>query len=422
MAGDTEYRLSARDSFWTWRQSMYSLANRLSPTSCKSSPPSFMWRCSKRATPPWPNFITCTGGRDGSHYTGANPLWEAVHAAAETTGIGLTFLPTLYQTGDFGGQPLKPEQARFQYDTDAFLARRRIAGARGPTRRPTSRNVPAWLSTACARCRCRNCSAPPHACSTSTPACRCTSTSPSSCSKSKAACAKPRDRPIELLLQTGLVDPHWCLVHATHATPPEIKSIADSGAQCACPSAPRRTWATAFSMPSATCTMAADCASGSDSQSTVNPAEELRWLEYQQRLRKKRRGVLATRTRITCRHASVARRSARRGTGPGPAGGRAGRSAVARIGWCSMPRIRAGGRRRRHGFGSLVFAGGDKAIRDVMVAGRWVVRGRAPCGRRCSAAALRHNAGRTGQTSFGWRHSWSLARIPPWLTIPVYTG
>src|SRR6202034_3937303 len=54
-------------------------------------------------------------------YQSPNPLWQALCAAAETAGIGLTFLPTLYQTSDFGGQPLKAEQRRFEFATDAFL-------------------------------------------------------------------------------------------------------------------------------------------------------------------------------------------------------------------------------------------------------------------------------------------------------------
>ena len=88
---------------------------------------------------------------------------------------------------------------------------------------------------------------------------------------------------------------------------------------------------------------------GSDSQSTVNPAEELRWLEYQQRLRKRRRGVLAAQseshvgTRLW-RDAARERRARAR-----PAGGHASPSAAARIGWCWMPThpSMAGARARR---------------------------------------------------------------------------
>ena len=49
------------------------------------------------------------------------PAADAVSSAADTAGIGLTFLPTLYQSSDFGGRPLRPEQGRFFLDTDEFL-------------------------------------------------------------------------------------------------------------------------------------------------------------------------------------------------------------------------------------------------------------------------------------------------------------
>ena len=68
-----------------------------------------------------------------SRFSSVNPLWEAVDHAASAAGIGLTFLPTLYQTSDFRGRPLKPEQARFFLETDEFLRaiERRIGDERG---------------------------------------------------------------------------------------------------------------------------------------------------------------------------------------------------------------------------------------------------------------------------------------------------
>ncbi len=102
-------------------------------------------------------------------------------------------------------------------------------------------------------------------------------------------------RPIELLLDQGLLTPHWCVVHATHATAAELHGIAAAGAVvCVSISTEANLGDGSFDavrflkMDGKLCV-------GSDSQSTVSPAEELRWLEYQQRLRKKRRGVLADR-------------------------------------------------------------------------------------------------------------------------------
>src|SRR5258706_16482517 len=85
--------------------------------------------------------------KNGDPYPAANSLWEAISNAASIAGIGLTFLPTLYQTGDFGGQPLKAEQARFASDTDSFLrALEERIGADRRGRSPTIRTGAAFHS------------------------------------------------------------------------------------------------------------------------------------------------------------------------------------------------------------------------------------------------------------------------------------
>jgi formimidoylglutamate deiminase len=113
---------------------------------------------------------------------------------------------------------------------------------------------------------------------------------------------------------------------------------------------------------------------GSDSQSTVNPAEELRWLEYQQRLRKKRRGVLAAKSEshIGTRLWREAAHSGARALGQ-PVGSIA---VGCRADWLVLdaqhPSI--AGASADAALDRLLFAGADKAIRDVMVGGRWVVK------------------------------------------------
>ena len=103
-------------------------------------------------------------------------------------------------------------------------------------------------------------------------------------------------RPIELLLDTGVVDEHWCLVHATHATAAELRGIAAAGAVVCVSISTEANFGDGFFGTDRFLRFGGRICVGSDSQSTVCPAEELRWMEYQQRLRKKRRGVLADRT------------------------------------------------------------------------------------------------------------------------------
>src|SRR5271169_4851516 len=136
MAGNTEYRLSARDSFWTWRRAMYALANRITPDDLQVLATQLFVEMLKAGYTSVAEFHYLHRQPGGDRYAGANGLWEAVGAAAEATGIGLTFLPTLYQTSDFGAQPLKPEQARFAAQTEWFL--RAIEERCGAERRAVS--------------------------------------------------------------------------------------------------------------------------------------------------------------------------------------------------------------------------------------------------------------------------------------------
>jgi formimidoylglutamate deiminase len=106
----------------------------------------------------------------------------------------------------------------------------------------------------------------------------------------------------------------------------------------------------------------------------VNPAEELRWLEYQQRLRRRARAVLASRaqrhvgTRLWCEAASAGARALGQPVGSLQVGRRAD--------WLVLDPSHAAlaGATLEGTLDHVVFAAADRAIRDVMVAGRWVVR------------------------------------------------
>ena len=121
MAGNTEYRTSAHDSFWTWRTAMYALANRIEPEDLEILATQLFVEMLRSGYTSVAEFHYLHRQPGGGAYSGENPLWEAIGRAADVAGIGLTFLPTLYQTSDFGGRPLKPEQSRFASDTEEFL-------------------------------------------------------------------------------------------------------------------------------------------------------------------------------------------------------------------------------------------------------------------------------------------------------------
>ena len=378
MAGNAEYRLSARDSFWTWRQAMYALANRIGPEELRVVATQLFIEMLKAGYTSVAEFHYLHRPSGAAQFAGANLLWGAIGDAAALAGIGLTFLPTLYQSSDFGGAPLKPEQARFALETDAFLRaiedrigaeRRGGIGAGGGVRTGAAfhslRAVPLdQLREAALALRAIDSSMPVHI-------------HVAEQSLEVRACERATGRrPIELLLDQALLTQHWCVVHATHATAEELRGIAAANATvCVSTSTEANLGDGCFDTVRFFESNGRLCI-GSDSQSTVNPAEELRWLEYQQRLRKKRRVVLATKS-----ESHVGTRLWRDAAlnGALAIGQPVGTIAVGRrADWlvleASHPAM--AGAAADTALDRLLFAGADKAIRDVMVGGRWVVKDR----------------------------------------------
>jgi formimidoylglutamate deiminase len=390
MAGNTEYRLSARDSFWTWRSAMYALANRIEPGDLQILATQLFVEMLKSGYTSVAEFHYLHRQKGGVPYAGENALWEAIGNAASIAGIGLTFLPTLYQTSDFGGRPLKPEQARFASDTDTFLraieerigAERRLGGprphgsrddgSRGAARIQRTgvafhslRAVPLeTLREAALRLREIDADMPVHI------------HVAEQLLEVQACVRETGRRPIELLLDTGLLTEHWCLVHATHATPEELKGLAATAASVCVSVSTEANLGDGFFDTARFLKGGGRLCVGSDSQSTLSPAEELRWLEYQQRLRKKRRGVLATAaephvgTRLWRDAAQHGAQAIGQPTGTIAVGRRAD--------WLVLDAAHPSmvGAAADTALDHLLFAGGEAAIRDVMVAGRWAIKDR----------------------------------------------
>ena len=373
MSGNTEFRLSARDSFWTWRQAMYALANRITPEGLKVLASQLFVEMLKAGYTAVAEFHYIHRPPDGGMYAGSNALWEAVAAAAADAGIAMTFLPTLYQTSDFGAAPLKPEQSRFALTTDEFLQaverRLREDGNAGFRTRRTGvafhslRAVPLPVLTRAARVLRELAAGLPlhiHVAE--------------QVKEVESCLAHTGRRPVELLLDTGLIDRHWCLVHATHSTAAELKGIADAGASVCVSITTEANLGDGFFDAARFLKLGGRVCVGSDSQSTVSPAEELRWMEYQARLRKRRRGVLADRaeTHVGTRLWRDAAREGARAIGQ-PAGVI---EVGARADWVVLDPDHPGmvGGSGEMALDHVIFAGGSAAIRDVMVGGRWVIK------------------------------------------------
>jgi formimidoylglutamate deiminase len=375
MAGNTEYRLSARDSFWTWREAMYRLANRIEPDDLEILATQLFIEMLKSGYTSVAEFHYLHRQSNGEIYRGRNALWEAVANAASATGIALTFLPTLYQTSDFGEQPLKREQARFALATDQFL---RAIDDRVTAERLTAlgklrtgaafhslRAVPMeTLREAAHALRSIDRTLPLHI------------HVAEQVKEVEACVAHSGRRPIELLLDTGLLDRHWCLIHATHATAAELKGIAAADTTVCVSISTEANLGDGFFDTARFLKFGGRVCVGSDSQATVCPAEELRWMEYQQRLRKRRRGVL---TGTAESHAGTRLWRDAALYGAQAVGQPAGAVAVGlRADWLVLDTAHPSmaGAPIENALDHLLFAGGHAAIRDVMVGGRWVVKER----------------------------------------------
>ncbi len=373
MAGNTEFRLSSRDSFWTWRQAMYALAKRITPADLELLAAQLFVEMLKSGYTSVAEFHYLHRQPDGAPYPATNELWEAVASAAATAGIALTFLPTLYQASDFGPQPLKREQSRFAMATDDFL--RAIETRVSAQRRGTSsllRNGVAFHSLRAVPLETlREVTLGLKSIGTDLPV----HIHIAEQRKEVEACRDSTGRrPIELLLEAGIVDEHWCLVHATHATPAELEGIAAARAAVCVSITTEANLGDGFFDSARFLRSNGRLCIGSDSQATVCPAEELRWMEYQMRLRKRRRAVLADSTephvgtrlwRDAALHGAAALGQ--------PAGVLAEGS---RADWIVLDpdHPSMAGALEATALDHLIFAGGSAAIRDVMVAGRWVVR------------------------------------------------
>ncbi|HUX74732.1 MAG TPA: formimidoylglutamate deiminase [Steroidobacteraceae bacterium] len=373
LRGRAECRVAARDSFWTWRRAMYGLANRIEPDELQLIATQLYIEMLKSGYTSVAEFHYLHGHAGAAASVGANPLWAAVRGAARAAGIGLTLLPTLYQSSDFGGRPLRPEQARFAMSSEDFL--RAIAACVGAERRDASSTLrigaafhslravplPALEQTAL-QLRGIDASMPVHI-------------HVAEQLREVHACKRATGlRPIEWLLQSGMLCDRWCLVHCTHATAQELRGIATSGAAVCVSISSEANLGDGYFDALGFLAIGGRLCIGSDSQASVAPAEELRWMEYQQRLRRKRRSVLAA-----ADEAHVGTRLWRDSALHGaqalgqPIGAiEVGRRADWLVLDAKHPALAGAG--PQAALDHVIFAGADAAIRDTMVAGRWVVR------------------------------------------------
>jgi len=286
LAGLTERRGPAGDSFWSWRELMYRFVERMDPDEFEAVSALAFAEMLEAGFTRVGEFHYLHHDRGGMAFADPGELAVRVAAAAARTGIGLTLLPTFYAHAGFGGAAPEERQRRFINDPERFA--RIVEACRAAVRALPGGSV----------------GVAPHSLRAVTPQelAAVVALAPAGpihihiaeqtreVEECIAWCGRP---PIQWLLDEQPVDERWCLVHATHATDAELAAIVTSGASIGlCP-------VTEASLGDGIFPAARYLAHrgligiGSDSNVLIDAAEELRTLEYSQRLAQRARNVLA---------------------------------------------------------------------------------------------------------------------------------
>ncbi|MBP6216315.1 MAG: formimidoylglutamate deiminase [Luteimonas sp.] len=286
MAGLAERQTHPNDSFWTWRETMYRMAARFDPDLLHAVASQLYVEMLEAGYTTVCEFHYLHHAPDGGAYAVPTAMSDALIAAARDTGIRLVLLPVLYMTGGFDGRPLGERQRRFGHDVDGYLRLFEALRARQDDR----------LRVGCALHSLR--AVPPEAMSAVLAALPADARIHIHIAEQVGEvqdCLAVRDlRPVEWLLRHAEVDARWTLVHATHLNDWEVTGIARSGATVAiCPTTEANLGDGLFPLRDYLDAGGA-WGVGSDSHISVSPVEELRWLEYGQRLATRHRNIAAS--------------------------------------------------------------------------------------------------------------------------------
>lgn len=286
MAGLAELRGDSTDTFWTWRETMYRFALAMTPDDVAAVATLLYVEMLEQGFTRVGEFHYLHHDRDGSHYADPAEMATRIAEASEASGIALTLLPSFYAHGSFGGAAPHDGQRRFICSVDQFA---KLMAA--------SRKAIANLPDA-------NIGIAPHSLRAVAPD-ELTAIIPladggpvhihaaEQVKEVEDCLAWSGRRPVRWLLEHVPVDQRWCLIHATHTTNEEVNAFAKTGAVAGlCPITeaslgdgifPAREFLDAGGLFGV----------GTDSNVLVGVADELRQLEYGQRLKHRARNVLS---------------------------------------------------------------------------------------------------------------------------------
>jgi len=287
MAGMTEVRAAGKDSFWTWRELMYRFMDHITPEQYEAIAALVFMEMQEAGYASVGEFHYVHHQPGGAHFDSLSELSERVFAAASQTGIGLTHLPVLYTYGGAGKQALNGGQQRFGNSVEEFA--QLVSRARDLAARDLPQDARVGIAPHSLRATCPEDLAEVLQIQHGQPVHIHISEQPKEVADISAWLGA---RPVDWLLDNAPVDGRWCLIHATHMTASETARMAKSGAVAGlCPITEANLGDGPFNGVEYLQNGGA-FGVGSDSNVRISLVEELRTLEYSQRLRDLARNVL----------------------------------------------------------------------------------------------------------------------------------
>lgn len=366
MAGMTESRGPGADSFWTWRSLMYRFLDRLTPEDVQAIAAMAMMEMAEAGFAAVAEFHYLHHAVGGGVYDDLAEMSGRIAAAALQTGLGLTHLPVLYQRGGCDGRALTAGQLRFGNDPEKFGRLWQAAALH-------LRDLPADTVLGVA----------PHSLRAADMAgiqmvARLAPTAPihihvaEQTAEVAEVLAHTGARPVQYLLEHHDLSARWCLIHATQMQPFETERVAASDAVAGlCPITEANLGDGIFDGVRFLAKKGR-FGVGSDSNLRISLSEELRSLEYSQRLSLRGRAMLADPLRSTGR---VLYQGACEG-GAVAAGRASGAIAVGL--WADLMALDCSGPDMAASVGdtlldTYIFAGDDRMVAEVWSAGRHIV-------------------------------------------------
>ena len=363
MAGKAEiHDKGATDDFWTWREAMYTCALAYNPTELKSVAVQLYRQMLRNGYTQVAEFHYLHHDKDGKPYANLAETGERLVEAAAEAGIKITLIPVFYQKGDFGKAPHAQQRRFISRDTDAYFK------LMESSKRAISRYHNASLGFGVHSLRAVDAAAivatyangpkdlPFHV------------HAAEQLKEVEACVAYLGQRPVEWLLNNLEVGPGFNLVHCTHMTSEETKRIAQSGATVIlCPGTEANLGDGIFPLADYSQHKGA-WAIGTDSQISLNPLEDLRWLDYAQRLSTHKRNTFHNgAAHMVCNSILNGRKAMGENTEDYFAVGKALDAAVYDLAWPALAQADAA-----YLLPAIVYTADSSALLGTMVNGKWV--------------------------------------------------